>query len=699
MNGIRSVRTRNTVLRIEEDTGSIRIRDILLDGKSRGLHSPLSLPQAYERDGAQVPFRWELIRSEDREDGFSLMFSDEGACCAVRMDLFGTAALDGPVELSGALYNLGPKEIRVIPGELYGFRFAFSRPPVCWRFPKESGVAEGVRWHQNPKIFFPGPGIRKTELPEGAECVCAANTNQDFNQGGFIPMVYLDGGTAGAYLAMEWPSCRIVCRGEKEGVRVSADLGGEFSTRIPPGGDLFLPPVYVGVYDGDVDDGSNLFKRWFFSVKSPRYLRDDPAEPFIQIDAQLSPARAKELGIESVKWDYGWWSREKVDGNPDTFWKSYEGSWKYRLDPNLDEAASDALMKRVGAEMREAGVNWTVYVLLHDSLRPLSGDDELTSVGPGGHPEWFTDRRIAGICPTADLGNEDCVAYLKRKMPQFFLRYGIGTWRSDFEPIACRSDKKNRHDANGSDVQYWCSRGFFEVTDHLLRTVPGFRYESCSSGGSMKDFAVFRRATVFNNDDSADWMSLRTTFYDSSYCFPPAQLQAPCNPDTFCPDCEKHYAGLGGKDDGMRAMLMGAVMFGSWCGPSGGHLPHGLEAYYETYVSLYKEKIRPLVRDANLYHVLPRPDHIHWDGVQYGRSDRPENGIAGVLFLFKPTADNPPAIRVPVRGLEPSSEYRAAFHERKEQSFTARGEDLMRDGIVCRIDEDSGSELVFFELI
>ena len=213
----------------------------------------------------------------------------------------------------------------------------------------------------------------------------------------------------------------------------------------------------------------------------------------------------------------------------------------------------------------------------------------------------------------------------------------------------------------------------------------------------MKDFATFRRASVFNNDDSADWMSLRTTFYDSSYCFPPAQLQAPCNPDTFCPDCAQHYAGKMDKDAGMRAMLMGAVMFGSWCGPSGGRLLHDLEAYYGKYIPLYNEKIKPLVREANLYHVLPRPDHIHWDGVQYGRDDEPENGVAGVLFLFKPTADNPDAIRVPVRGLNPERTYHVRFYERVSQSFAADGKTLMRDGVLCRIEEDCGSEMIFFE--
>ena len=696
-----TVKTNDTVLLLAEEDGSVQIRDICLNRESRGIPCPAALPGSYRKAEEEIPFRfrWSLVREETREDGFSLLFSDEDAGCVHRLDLKGNPALDGPIELSAVFTNLGSDEIRLIPGEVCSVRFSFAAPPVCWIIRKESGVAEGVRWHQNPKIFFPGTGIYKTPLPEGSETVCAVNTNQDFNQGGDIPMVYLDGGDRGAYFAAEWPSCRVLCRGEAGAVRVSMDFGEDFSTRIPSGGDFLVPPVYVGVYDGDVDDGSNVFKRWFFRTKSPRNLRSDPAEPLVQIDAQLTPERAKELGIQSVKWDYGWWSREKVDGNPETFWKSYEGSWKYRLDPGMNEEESDRCLKKVGAEMKEAGVNWTVYTLLHDSLRPLDGDDELTSVGENGHPDWFTGRKIGGVCPTADLGNEECVAYLKRKMPQFFLRYGIGTWRSDFEPIACRSDRKNRHDANGSDVQYWCSRGFFDLTDHMLNTIPGFRYESCSSGGSMKDFAVFRRASVVNNDDSADWMSLRTTFYDSSYCFPPAQLQAPCNPDTFCPDCERHYAGNGDKDTGMRAMLMGAVMFGSWCGPSHGKLPHDLEAYYGKYLPLYNEKIKPLVREANLYHVLPRPDHIHWDGMQYGRDDRPANGVAGVLFLFKPTPENPEEIRVRIRGLNPDFRYRARFFERGEQSFTASGGELMHDGLCCRIAEESGSEMIFFEIV
>ena len=38
-----------------------------------------------------------------------------------------------------------------------------------------------------------------------------------------------------------------------------------------------------------------------------------------------------------------------------------------------------------------------------------------------------------------------------------------------------------------------------------------------------------------NTDDAANYMSMRTTFYDSSYVIHPAQLQMPCNADFFNP--------------------------------------------------------------------------------------------------------------------------------------------------------------------
>ena len=46
----------------------------------------------------------------------------------------------------------------------------------------------------------------------------------------------------------------------------------------------------------------------------------------------------------------------------------------------------------------------------------------------------------------------------------------------------------------------------------------------------------------------------------------------------------------------------------------------------------YKTKIRPLVRTANLYHILPRPDDKVWDGIEYFDPGSKK----GAIYIFRP---------------------------------------------------------------
>ncbi len=689
--------TKTTAFALKAAENEIILLSAVKSGTERIVPTPIALPKAYRTEEGLIPFSWSLSDTEQMGASCRAVYVDIAAHVNYAITFTCRDDIPSPLQISAVLTNTSPCTIRIEPDLLFSATAAFDTLPTAVTVVKESGVAEGVRWNQNPNTFFPGTGIYRDDLNTQA-VVCETNTNQDFNAGGKIPMIYLDGDTKGAYIAFEWTSSRLFAEKVEGGVKLSLDLRENFSTRVPAGGDFILPPVYFGVYDGDLDDGSNEFKRWFFLEKTPKVMLNDENEPLAQMDYQLHPAVVGKLGIQSIKWDYGWWAAEgsHVDG-----WTLYEGSWKLRRENLLDLTREQGItdLPSYGEYLKSLGLNWTVYVLLHDCRTELEGDELLTSVGPTAHPDWFSNRRIGGVCPVADLGNEEVVAYLKRKLHQFFTENKVRSWRSDFEPIPHHSDKENRHDANGSDVQYWCSRGFYDIVDYLIDTIPGFRYESCSSGGSMKDFATMHRTPVFNNDDSADFNSLRTTFYDSSYCFPPAQLQAPVNPNTFCPDSDEYYIGWGNKDFGMRAMIMGGVMLGSWGGPRNGHLRFDLERYYEEYVNLHNQKVKPLIRHANLYHTLPRPDAIHWDGMQYGLDYDPENHIAGALFLFKPTNQDTNEKTVAIRGLNPDLTYRADFYERKDQSFVATGADLMQNGLTCRIDEDCGSEIVFFEVV
>lgn len=693
--------TKDTQAVISYQNDALILESLSLSSQNRAIPWRIALPQSYLTDkGQRSPFQWQLCRQRTLDNGFDVLLCDDQANCTYHFYAKARKDIAGPIEFSGKLTNRSHNPVRIFPQDIFSAAFAFDKPVTSWRFMKESGVAENVSWYLDKNTFFPGSGIYCDDMESAGSVIAETNTSQDFNTGGMIPIIYLDAKNTGAYIAFEWTSSRIKAEKIDGGVAVSLDLREGFDTSIPAGGAFFVPPIYIGVYNGDIDDGSNLFKRWFFLEKTPKTVLNNPNEPFVQMDQQLD-LNVEGLGIQSIKWDYGWWSDEKLETGNNDIWKYYEGSWKLRCADYQEtlKHCGCSTMAEFGQKLQRMGLNWTVYVLLHDALKPLTPGDELTSVGATGHPEWFTGRLIGDKCPTADLGNQACIEYCKRKLLEFFTSNHIGTWRSDFEPIPRSSDKANRHDANGTDVQYWCSRGFYEIVDYLIEAIPGFRYESCSSGGSMKDYATMHRAAVFNNDDSSDYVSLRTTFYDSSYCFPPAQLQAPLNPDTFCPDCEKYYAGIGDKDFGFRAMIMGAVMLGSWSGSEDHfHLKYDLRNYYNKYVNLHNDKIKPIMRDGNLYHILPRPDNIHWDGMQYGCDFVPQNRVGGISFLFKPTSAEGSTKQIPVRGLNPDYTYRAQFYQRTEQSFSATGRELMEKGFRCTIDAECGSEMVFFML-
>lgn len=216
----------------------------------------------------------------------------------------------------------------------------------------------------------------------------------------------------------------------------------------------------------------------------------------------------------------------------------------------------------------------------------------------------------------------------------------------------------------------------------------------------MKDFLTMKYAAVINCDDSANYNSLRTTFYDTSYCLHPTQIQLPCNPDTFCKESPS-YTGPGDKDYGMRSIILGAPMFGSHAGPQDGKLRYDLEPYYTKYLNMYCQKIRPLQRQGKLYHILPRPDNIHWDGIQYviNEGDCNNNSLQGCVFVFKPTGKKGSTKKIALRGLSENITYTVEFEDRPQLNVRKAGADLMNPeiGVDVIILEECGSEILWIK--
>jgi len=109
--------------------------------------------------------------------------------------------------------------------------------------------------------------------------------------------------------------------------------------------------------------------------------------------------------------------------------------------------------------------------------------------------------------------------------------------------------------------------------------------------------------------------------------------------------------------------------------------------------ALYKSALRPLIRDADLYHVTRRPDGVHWDGIEYhsARLGR------GVLYAFRGSAPDQPTHRFRLLGLTPGSRYALRFQDGAAANRVLSSEALMQQGVAVTLKWPFSSELVFFE--
>jgi len=101
--------------------------------------------------------------------------------------------------------------------------------------------------------------------------------------------------------------------------------------------------------------------------------------------------------------------------------------------------------------------------------------------------------------------------------------------------------------------------------------------------------------------------------------------------------------------------------------------------------------VQASVRNADLYHIFPRPDGKHWDGVEYFDPMAKK----GVAYLFKP-ASGTDMMKVKLRGLRPDAKHRVSFEDGSNAAVEKTGRELAF-GIDVTLKGEPASELMFFE--
>ncbi len=455
----------------------------------------------------------------------------------------------------------------------------------------------------------------------------------------------------GLYVGYEFSYGDMLMRtqSDKTVLRFTAELGVSSDVIVRENGEtLLVPPVFYGAYCGDVDDGSNNMKKWFYNYLMTESLRENANEPDIEfhipvfsesdLKNYLNTYNLEEMGVEATKMDYYWTvPNHSFDEVLEQQWNPDKSKWP----------------------------NGMTYGKLVKSY----------------FPSLKTSLYMADTYNGVDIGTKEGREAQINALSQRMNDWDIDYWRSDFDLL--KPDNYANHE------------GLMYILDTMIESNPDFRYEHCSAGGSLKDFATLQRMTFMTMEDSGGALNHRMAFYSNSYMINPVQLKFDMGFD-WTSNADSGYINSNREKwntYNVRTAMMGAMMVqnvGSYLSQSE---KNALIAGWE----LYKTKQRPILKGANVYHILPMPDGKNWDGMMF-YNDEIEKGS---VFLFRDKnigATDGSSKKITLKGLDENAEYTLTFQDRTAQNTTKTGKELMESGItVTGMTSVYDSEIIWIE--
>jgi alpha-galactosidase len=452
----------------------------------------------------------------------------------------------------------------------------------------------------------------------------------------------------------------------------------EFKTDIAPEEMLIVPPAFVGCYTGDIDDGSYTLHRFVLEKLRPKLPPDYP-DPTLAYNLYLdsggpnateqsvlgSAALANRLGFESFVLDAMWFPQS--------------GDW--RFDPARFPRGSGPVEQYIHAHDMKLGL-WMAYTHGSDSTDPAALNITKHSDWFAAQPKLNHDEHLNWDA-LIDLGSDPAREWVEQATARTVSDYKIDYFKTDYSPIVTQCMQSDHRHHYGVDVSYWSTLGYYAVQENLLHNFPRLMIEGCSGAGHIKDFGDIQRVHYIAVTDTLSSLPDRQAIYDSTFAFPPAVLMA----YTY----ENHYNTI---SDTPEPYFWRSAMMSAWqIDPthSASWTPAQI-AKLKKEVEIYKGWIRPILKDVEVHHMLPRPDGHHWDGMFYWSPSLKR----GTVYVFRPDSDESME-HIRLKGLEPHTLYKVRTAEHSTPEATYSGDVLMQLGLSIQLPEKYSSDLVFIE--
>lgn len=690
--------TSDTVLGVE--AGSAAPRVVSLNGRGGwGLtgQAAEALPDHVEAAGATQALRWQLDRAASHRDAREIALVYRCAEPALRLVWRWRArAPFGPLEHSIEVRNLGTQTL-----------WLPLQPSLTFDWAVDPAVALERLWIEKGADIPSAVGTHLDALSVGDRWSGTSSTYARPVAGQpreMIPWLLVDepqGARRGWYLGIEFSGrTRITLARDRSAVRGDAGLNplpGPYRTRLDPGATYETPTIFVGAFSGGPEGAGNLLRRWVRRVLGHAQTLRDPSYPLMvtnswgsgmAVDEGLARQMIEDgaaLGLEMFHLDAGWF-RGVGDWQPDP------ERFPHGLASLADFAHRHRMRFGLWVSWAQAGASTQAGAL---DVNDPSMRDWLIADPPAG---WKHSEPFKGI--TVDLGVPAASAWAERELERIVTDYRLDMLEHDGYLVAQGSTRSDHPAAppeaatlrvyadsgylwvegsNSTDVSDHAARGYYGIYERLRARHPQLLLELCNDGGRMVDFGSAAHGDYFSTTDTYDPLSNRRAFFDASHVLPPAMLEsyvaewpAP-RPENF------RYM--------LRSGMLGwfSLMLDTrtWTAAR--------RADARAQFALYRSALRPLIRDADLYHVADRPDGVHWDGIEYFSPRRQR----GVLYAFRGSATDEPSHRFHLAGLDPASRYTLRFHDRGV-SRVLTGRALMERGVDVPLAVPLSSELVFF---
>jgi Melibiase/Glycosyl hydrolase family 36 C-terminal domain len=659
-----------------------------------------TLPGYLEIHGSTQPVAWRLDRSASRVESKQIQLVYLSDSPRLRLVWrWRVRASHGPIEHTISIQNLSDASVGLPLQPSWRFDWEVDPRSPLERFWAEKGADTPSSQGTHLDALHDG------DAWQGTSSTYARPIPNQWRE--MIPYVLVEesgGARQGWYVGIEF-SGRTRITLQRNGASLQGEAGlnpipGPYRTLLPPGGTFATPAIFIGAFAGGPDGAGNILRHWVRTVlNNPYTLRDPSYPPMVNnswgsgmvVDEALAHrmiADSAGLGLEMFHLDAGWF-RDVGD------WHADPVKFPHGIANVADFAHRHGLKFGLWIDWTQAGTSNEPGALnVYDpALR-----DWLIAKPPAG---WKHSEPFKGI--TIDLGVPAAKAWAARELERIVNDYHLDMLEHDGYLVAQGNSRSNDSvaapaptgvrvfedsgylwvdSANSTDVSYHATRAYYDIYEQLRARHPTLLLEICNDGGRMVDFGSAAHGDYFSSTDTYDPLSNRRAFYDAGYVLPPAMLES---------YVEKWPTP---NIDNFRYMLRSGMLgwFSLMMDSSQWSPRQRTEARAQ--FALYKSALRPLIREADLYHVAQRPDGVHWDGIEY-YSTRLRRGV---LYAFRGTAPDQPTHRFPLLGLDPAARYRLRFQDQgAAANLVMRGRSLMEDGVEVALALPLSSDLIFLE--